>query len=57
VPFTLTDPASVSALNLRLRYDDGVVAYLNGQKVAERNAPEAAITPVWPPLTGPQLKA
>jgi hypothetical protein len=32
------------AMVLRVRYDDGFVAYLNGQEVAGRNAPGA---PVW----------
>ena len=39
VPFTVADPAAISALTLRIRYDDGFVAYLNGQPVASRNAP------------------
>ena len=31
-------------LTLRMKYDDGFVAYLNGVKVAERNAPAS---PNW----------
>jgi len=31
--FSLEDPADVDTLTLRIRYDDGYVAYLNGQEV------------------------
>ena len=40
----LSDPATVTSLTLRTRYEDGFVAYLNGVKVAEDNAP---VTPAW----------
>ncbi|UCE48349.1 MAG: lamin tail domain-containing protein, partial [Phycisphaerales bacterium] len=46
IPFT-ADPALVPGFNfmrLRIRYDDGFVAYLNGTEVARRNAPG---TPAW----------
>lgn len=33
------DPAALSQLLLNMQYDDGFVAYLNGMKIAERNAP------------------
>jgi hypothetical protein len=33
------DPGAFASMTLRMRYDDGFVAYLNGFKVAERNAP------------------
>ena len=40
VPFNLTVPPSLAtALTLRVQYDDGFVAYLNGAEVARRNAP------------------
>jgi hypothetical protein len=39
IPFTLTDPSAIASLVLRLQYDDGFVAYLNGVEVARRNAP------------------
>lgn len=45
LPFSISNPADISLLNLRLRYDDGFVAYLNGSPVARRNAP--AGTPAW----------
>ena len=41
VPFTFDgDPTAVGALTLRMKYDDGFAAYLNGELVAERNTPE-----------------
>ncbi len=39
VPFTVANPAEFDLLRLRIRYNDGFVAYLNGQLVAARNAP------------------
>ena len=39
VPFPVSDPTTFSGLQLRMRYDDGFVAYLNGQVVASANAP------------------
>jgi len=44
LPFNLDDPAAFSTLTLRLKYDDGFVAYLNGAEVARRNAPAS---PQW----------
>lgn len=38
--FTVADPSVLSDLTLRIRYDDGFVAYLNGTEIARRNAPE-----------------
>lgn len=38
-PFTVPDPALLEALRLRVRYDDGFVAFLNGVELARRNAP------------------
>jgi len=43
-PFVLQDPSLVNRLTLRMKYDDGFVAYLNGQFVAARNAPAI---PAW----------
>jgi hypothetical protein len=42
IPFTLEDPSGVDQLILRMKFDDGFVAYLNGQEIARRNAPEPA---------------
>ena len=39
-PFVVQDPSQFSLLTLRLRYDDGYVAYLNGQEIARANAPD-----------------
>ncbi|MBN2507567.1 MAG: lamin tail domain-containing protein, partial [Verrucomicrobia bacterium] len=41
VPFQVTDPEEFQELTLRLRYDDGFVAYLNGTEVARNNVPAA----------------
>src|SRR5206468_8051726 len=37
--FELSDAALVTALVLRVRYDDGFVAFLNGAEVARANVP------------------
>jgi Bacterial Ig domain len=39
LPFNSPDPACLDQLRLRMKYDDGFVAYLNGVEVARRNAP------------------
>jgi len=44
LPFTVGSPGSLQSLILRIRYDDGFIAYINGQKIAERNA---SATPQW----------
>ena len=45
IPFTLDrDPATLAGLQLRVRYDDGFVAWLNGVEVARRNFTGE---PVW----------
>ena len=43
--FTVADPAAVDSLTLDVQYDDGFVAYLNGQEVASRNATSTALSP------------
>src|SRR5206468_4974318 len=42
--FSVATPATLESLTLRMMYDDGFVAYLNGQEIARRNAPA---TPQW----------
>ncbi len=42
-PFQLIDPAEVKGLTLKVKIDDGFVAYLNGVEVASRNKPPGAI--------------
>lgn len=37
VPFTVDDPSALKALSLRMKYDDGFVAYINGQEVHRQN--------------------
>ena len=39
-PFTVNDPKKISGLILRMKYDDGFVAYLNGHRVGSANAPK-----------------
>ena len=41
IPFAGTDFSKINDLQLLMRYDDGFVAYLNGQEVARRLAPAA----------------
>ncbi len=38
IPFNVASPSSFENLRLRIRYDDGFIAYLNGQVVASRNS-------------------
>ncbi len=42
IPFNVADASAITALELRARYDDGFVAYLNGTPVTRANAPETA---------------
>lgn len=44
IPFQVTTPSDISSLTLRMRYDDGFVAYINGTQVATDNAPQS---PAW----------
>ncbi len=45
IPFQVEDAASVGRLTLRMKYEDGFVAYLNGFEVARSNAPDEAELP------------
>jgi hypothetical protein len=40
IPFNVTNGAAFDELRLLAQYDDGFVAYLNGQEIARRNAPD-----------------
>ena len=40
VPFVVPDPDSVYSMTLGMQYEDGFVAYINGQEVARANAPD-----------------
>ncbi len=39
MPFALASLAELQTLTLDLQYNDGLVAYINGQEIARRNAP------------------
>ncbi|MHB1036837.1 MAG: lamin tail domain-containing protein [Pirellulales bacterium] len=43
VPFQVSDPTWFDFLTLKMKYDDGFVAYLNGQLIASRYAPSPAL--------------
>jgi hypothetical protein len=45
MPFNIDDPGAVTGLTLRMKYDDGYIAYLNGEEVARSSNVPA--TPVW----------
>jgi hypothetical protein len=40
VPFTVEDPSAIRSLTLRMRFDEGMIAYINGHEVARYNAPD-----------------
>ncbi len=42
IPFTISDTNSLEQLTLRMKYDDGFRAFLNGTEVAADNAPTPA---------------
>ena len=42
VPFSVPDPSGIGSFVLRMNYDDGFIAYLNGDRVASANAPAGA---------------
>jgi hypothetical protein len=46
VVFQISDPAALDLLELGMRYDDGFIAYLNGQEIARANAPGSVGRPV-----------
>lgn len=43
IPFSVSNVLAVNSLRLRLKFDDGVVAYVNDSPVATANAPEPAV--------------
>jgi len=45
VPFDVVDPGGILSLRLRMKFDDGFVAYLNGVEVARSNV--SAGVPAW----------
>ena len=46
VPFVVEDPSTLRSLTLRMGFDDGMIAYINGHEVARYNAP-AWDTETW----------
>ncbi|HON07166.1 MAG TPA: discoidin domain-containing protein, partial [Verrucomicrobiota bacterium] len=44
LPFLASEVGSINNLTLQIRYNDGFIAYLNGVKILERNAP---VNPNW----------
>ena len=42
ISFDVTAPGAVAQLILKMKYDDGFVAFLNGQRVADSNSPGAS---------------
>lgn len=42
--FDVADPSIYQAMELRMKYDDGFIVYLNGTKIAEEKAPAS---PAW----------
>ncbi len=44
IEFEAMDPETIQTLELRMKYDDGFIAYLNGEFLASGNAPEP---PLW----------
>ncbi len=57
LPFSLSDPAAFSTLTLRMKYDDGFVAYLNGTEIARRNSPATAQWNSVAPINRPSTNA
>jgi Big-like domain-containing protein/HYR domain-containing protein len=41
IPFNVADLSAIETLKLKIKYNDGFAAYLNGVEVAKRNAPTA----------------
>ena len=47
VEFDLADPSTILSLSLDTQYDDGIIVYLNGKRVAAANAPSASTLPTF----------
>jgi hypothetical protein len=46
IPFEIEHPWAIETLTLRMRYEDGMIAYINGREVARSNAPDPG-TETW----------
>jgi hypothetical protein len=44
IPFTVTDPTRLTSMQLNVRFDDGFAAWINGNPLANDNAP---VSPAW----------
>jgi hypothetical protein len=44
IPFIVDNPANILSLRLRMRWDDGFIAFLNGAQIASNHAPP---NPTW----------
>ena len=42
IPFIVSNPANLTSLTLRMKYNDGFIAYLNGTEIARHNANSTA---------------
>ncbi len=42
-PFVLENPVELTRWRLKMRYDDGFVAWINGEEIVRRNAPESLV--------------
>jgi len=43
-PFTVANPATINTLTLLMQYDDGFIAFLNGQEIGRRNVGAGALS-------------
>ncbi len=46
VPFVVNDPTAIDVMTLRMKYNDGFAAYVNGTEVARRNLPKTVANSV-----------
>ena len=44
IEFEVADPAKIEQLELRMKYDDGFIAFLNGEQITSGNPP---VNPAW----------
>lgn len=51
IPFVFSKDSDALSLTLRIKYDDGFIAYINGTEVASANAPSS---PLWNSLSAAQ---
>jgi len=57
IPFEVADPAAFESLTLRIKYDDGFYAYLNGVEIARQNVPAVAAHDVTATVDRPRTQA